>query len=401
MICNSCKKNIGRVNFCPHCGAKQNTTPPKRKKRPNGTGSIYKKNGKFQATTSSQKGDRVYLGSFDTEKQATQAINMFGAKSANIASTKITIEQIYFDYVSDNIEKLSEKAQETYKLAWVRLEPLWKTSIFSLKLKTIQKVFDTYSVEHQKIDGNGNKIFLTHEGKETTLNTGFAKMQKALSKGTLKNMKILLAKIYKVAMANDWAIKDYSQFVNIETDTITQRNMSRFTKAELKSFFDLVNDFDYLDYIIIMSYTNFRVSEFLSLTKENYHITDSGVPYFQGGVKTQAGKNRVVPIHKDIQPLVANCIAKNGDTIFCDKDTLKEFNVSNFRYRFDKIIRELGFGSEFTPHSCRRTFSTLFSATGANEADLIALMGHTKIETDIHYYINQEVETLYNAINKI
>ena len=60
-----------------------------------------------------------------------------------------------------------------------------------------------------------------------------------------------------------------------------------------------------------------------------------------------------------------------------------------------------GFSRMYTPHSCRRTFSTRLSAAGVNDADLIALMGHTDIEIDYDHYINQEVETLYNAILRI
>ncbi|MFR3075617.1 MAG: tyrosine-type recombinase/integrase [Lachnospiraceae bacterium] len=51
-----------------------------------------------------------------------------------------------------------------------------------------------------------------------------------------------------------------------------------------------------------------------------------------------------------------------------------------------------GLTDELTPHSCRRTFSTRLSASGASETDLIALMGHTSIEVDRKHYINQEVK---------
>ena len=41
------------------------------------------------------------------------------------------------------------------------------------------------------------------------------------------------------------------------------------------------------------------------------------------------------------------------------------------------------------------------SAAGARQEDIIALMGHTNFDVDINHYINQETETLYNAIMKM
>ena len=65
-------------------------------------------------------------------------------------------------------------------------------------------------------------------------------------------------------------------------------------------------------------------------------------------------------------------------------------------------MEKLGFdGQGFTPHSCRRTFSTRMSAGGARGEDIAALMGHTDYEVDKKHYINQEIKTLYEAIQKM
>lgn len=159
----------------------------------------------------------------------------------------------------------------------------------------------------------------------------------------------------------------------------------------------------YADYIYIMCYLNFSVSEFLSLATEQYHVSEQGIPYFVAGIKSEAGKNRIVPIHPKILKMVENCIKNNGETIFCrihagseiGKSMIKDYFL---KYAFRPAMQAMGLGDEFTPHSCRRTFSTRMSAAGARAEDIIALMGHTDYKVDIDHYIIQEVDTLYNAI---
>lgn len=127
-------------------------------------------------------------------------------------------------------------------------------------------------------------------------------------------------------------------------------------------------------------------------------ITETGIPIFVAGKKTDAGTNRIVPIHPNIQGIVKDCISKGGKTIFCGSDG-EVLNKDNYlKYYFRPATRLMGLPDDLTPHSCRRTFSTRMSASGAREEDIIALMGHTNYDVDIKHYINQETETLYKAI---
>lgn len=150
-----------------------------------------------------------------------------------------------------------------------------------------------------------------------------------------------------------------------------------------------------------MCYLNFRLSEFLELTKDNFYISETKIPLFVGGKKTEAGTNRLVPIHPNIEKIVTKCIAKNGETIFCDENGKAMDNNKFRRNCFYPALDALGLPRTLTPQSCRRTFSTRMSAAGARQEDIIALMGHTDFAVDINHYINQETDTLYNAIKKM
>lgn len=297
--------------------------------------------------------------------------------------------------------------QKNYLLAWHRLQPIHKVNIVDLKTQQIQNVIDIYLKTHQQMNMKGELLYIGNKGEKTTKNTGVPKMVKPLSKGTVKQMVILLGKIYKVALANDWAMKDYSEYVSYSHigQSREGNNRSRFSDVQLAYLFDKLNSDigtdNYIDYIICMCYLNFRVTEFLSITPNQFYVSDDNIPYFQAGMKTEAGTNRIVPVHPKILSIVRNCLSRNGETVFCDKTNSKPLSYNKFRYHFDKNIKALGLSDEFTPHSCRRTFSTRLSASGASETDLIALMGHTSIEVDRKHYINQEVKTLYNSLTKM
>ena len=199
-------------------------------------------------------------------------------------------------------------------------------------------------------------------------------------------------------MKEDIVNKDYATFIELPEQEET--TATRFTEVQLELIKQNICKVPYMDYIYIMYYVNFRVSEFLELTPDRYKVTDSGIHYFVGDKKTDAGKDRIVPIHPKIQQLVQKCIENGGETIFCriheGSETGKPMNKDYFlKYAFRPAMQAIGLGDEYTPHSCRRTFSTRMSAAGAREEDIIALMCHTDYKVDIDHYIIQEVDTLF------
>lgn len=78
-----------------------------------------------------------------------------------------------------------------------------------------------------------------------------------------------------------------------------------------------------------MCYTGFRIAEFLELTSFSY---DSISKTLRGGKKTAAGKNRIVPIHPKIQPIIENWISKKGKLFFVkmmEPPILQSISVKN------------------------------------------------------------------------
>lgn len=396
-----CNKELpDDYGFCPYCGKNQSEVRRKEPKRPNGTGSIYiRKDNKSKpyAAASSLSGKQVYLGSFATRTEAIQALKEYEYNP--VTSYNITLEQLHEEWQKIAYKKLGKSVQQNYNSAWYKLRPLYKRKFRDIRTGEMQAIIDFYEAPHHEIGVEGKPKYIDSNGKGTYTVTDTPKMSNGLKFSALHKIKCLLTSMYNYAMKNDIVNKNYAEFIELpEKNEISK---SRFTDIQLEKLRQNIGIIPYADYIFAMCYLNFRISEFLELTVDSYHISETGIPVFIGGKKTEAGTDRLVPIHKKIQPIVQSCIEKHGETVFCDEDG-RALTSDRFRKQcFYPAIQTLGFPDDLTPHSCRRTFSTRMSAAGARQEDIIALMGHTNFDVDINHYINQETETLYNAIMKM
>lgn len=389
--------------FCPYCGKNQTSSKQKVRRRTKGTGSIYlRKDNKSKpyAAASSVTGKQVYLGAFATKREAENALKDYEYNPVN--GFNMTLEQLHEKWMKTKAyAKLGDSVKSNYASAYIKLKPLYKRKFRDLRTSDYQYIIDYYDNPHHEVGAGGKLKYLDKNGKGTYKVTNTPKICEGLGYSALHKVKCLLTTLYTFAMKEDIVNKDYATFIELPEQEET--TATRFTEVQLELIRQSVGKVPYMDYVYIMCYLNFRVSEFLELTPDKYKVTDSGIHYFVGGKKTDAGKDRIVPIHPKIQQLVQKCIENEGETIFCRMHEGSEFgkamNKDYFlKYAFRPAMQAIGLGDEFTPHSCRRTFSTRMSAAGAREEDIIALMGHTDYKVDIDHYIIQEVDTLYNAI---
>ena len=389
--------------FCPYCGKNQSSDKPKSRRRTKGTGSIYihkDSKSKPYAAASSVTGKQVYLGAFATKREAENALKDYEYNPVN--GFNMTLEQLHEKWMKTKAyAKLGDSVKSNYASAYIKLKPLYKRKFRDLRTSDYQYIIDYYDNPHHEVGAGGKLKYLDKNGKGTYKVTNTPKICEGLGYSALHKVKCLLTTLYTFAMKEDIVNKDYATFIELPEQEET--TATRFTEVQLELIKQNVGKVPYMDYIYIMCYVNFRVSEFLELTPDRYKVTDSGIHYFVGGKKTDAGKDRIVPVHPKIQQLVQKCIENEGETIFCRIHGGSEFgkamNKDYFlKYCFRPAMQAIGLSDEYTPHSCRRTFSTRMSAAGAREEDIIALMGHTDYKVDIDHYIIQEVDTLYNAI---
>lgn len=272
-----------------------------------------------------------------------------------INADKKTFSEIYeafFDrkYGPNATKKLSKQSVNSTKAAYKRLSKL-----------------------HNKIFEN-----ITHKEMQDIIDQCDTKA------ATRENMISLLHQMYRYASLFEGIEKDYSiglQVGNAEED----EHGVPFSENDLRILWNNQND-PVVEFMLIMCYSGFRISAYLTIE------TNTKEWYFKGGVKTDAGKGRIVPIHTAIRPLVEKRLKRDRAML----------NVSAFVYRdyMYKKLEELNI-DHHTPHDCRTTFSCLCEKYEVKENDRKRMLGHKFQDITNKVYSHRELEDLRTEIEKI
>lgn len=217
----------------------------------------------------------------------------------------------------------------------------------------------------------------------------FIDNQKGLKKGSLKAILVLFNQMYKYAIYAEIASENKSKFVKINKEDDTEHGTA-FSEQELKILWKNSANID-VQLILIMCYSGWRIGEL-----ENLEV-NLDKRFFQGGSKTKAGKDRIVPIHPCIYNFVKSRIDTDGTLLNMNKVTYRMF-------RFYPILEKLGIigTPKHTPHDCRHTFSALCEKYGVRENDRKRMLGHS-FGNDVTnaVYGHRTLEELRSEIEKI
>jgi len=114
----------------------------------------------------------------------------------------------------------------------------------------------------------------------------------------------------------------------------------------------------------------------------------------QGGAKTRAGKDRVVPIHSRILPIIQKRVSSGGEYLFGDNGN-KVSTTQYYKY-WNEIMQTLNI--KHTPHECRHTFRSRLDSAGANKRCIDLIMGHKSKDVGERVYTHKTVQELKDAI---
>lgn len=209
-------------------------------------------------------------------------------------------------------------------------------------------------------------------------------IEKGLKHSSLELLKNLYVQMYKYADANNLCDKKYSDYVKIGIPDDDEHGVP-FSDEDLKILWKHKDD-DIVKVLLINCYSGFRISEFINLEvnlKERY---------FFGGLKTDAGKNRYVPIHSAIFPLVEYMIKKYDRILFRSADV--------FREKMYETLDMLGI-EKHTPHDCRHTFNMLCDKYKVNDRDKKLMIGHAFKDVTNKVYLHRSIEDLRKEVQKI
>ncbi len=150
--------------------------------------------------------------------------------------------------------------------------------------------------------------------------------------------------------------------------------------------------------ILISLYTGIRPSEILEIKNINVFLDDN---YMIGGMKTEAGTNRVIPIHHLIKPIIEELYDPNNKYLISENGNQKP--LKKYEEEFKEFMIELGLESkEYLPYCTRHTFATKADECGFKEAILKTIIGHSlKNDVTNSVYIHRKKELIINEIEKL
>ncbi len=202
------------------------------------------------------------------------------------------------------------------------------------------------------------------------------------TQGAIKN---LWGHLDKFAMELDIVNKCYSDLLT--SDPIPETTKEVFTNEEIQIVWDNQN-IPWADSLLFFLYTGFRISEMLAIRIENVNLTEQTI---QGGTKTAAGKNRIVPIHSKILSIVQKRFEQSkGGYLF--EYNHKKMNETQYRVFWAELMKTLNMNH--TPHECRHTFRSRLDSAGANKVCIDRLMGHKSKGTGERVYTHKNIEEL-------
>lgn len=282
-----------------------------------------------------------------------------GAEEKHPETHKLTFSEVYEQFYKWKFPegtKASYSSMESYRTAYLNCVSLHKRIFENLKAPDLQDVIDKCTLKKQS-----RNIILT-----------------------------LFKQMYKYAVYSEIVSENKALYVQVNADDDTEHG-TPFSDWEMQMLWGNADDPE-VQLILIMCYSGWRIGEVLSLD-----IIDLKQKYYQGGSKTKAGKNRIVPIHSAVYEFVKNKVESQG-----------KLCVYTQKYHRDKFfyptLERLGItgNPKHTPHDCRHTFSVLCEKYNVRENDRKRMLGHS-FGNDITnaVYGHRTLEELREEIEKI
>ena len=289
---------------------------------------------------------------------------------------------------------IKEEVKYVDSLSFAEMYRRWKEYRMGLKSNPSASTWRTYEAGYKHLHQLHKRPFTSIKANE---------MQEIInayndrSKSTVKAMGIVLRGMYNYARMNKFITEDVSEFLIYEWSEPKEELHKSFSTEELNILWKNLGKIENVDLLLIYIYTGVRPIELLTILTENVHLEER---YFVGGVKTEYGKNRIIPIADKIFPLVEKYYNPDNKYLISTKRN-KHFQYKFYYYHvFMPLMKTLSF--DHLPHDTRHTFASMMDSAGANVVCTKLIMGHSmKGDITKSVYTHKTVEELLFEVNKI
>lgn len=340
----------------------------KRKKRmrlPNGLGSVHKiGDGKsrrkpwrarvparveFNAETGKATQKYITVGYYETEIEAIEALMEYRKNPYTLEAATCTFEDVFEMWKAKKYPEISKHGQYGYNAAFKNSEPIHKMKIRDIRAFHLETIMENIEGKFQ----------------------------------VQARLKTFWGQVFKYAMEHDIIQKDYSKFVKTrDKDEGTKR--TDIPEEDREKLWQAIDAGDHdAEIAMIYIYTGMRPSELLEVKKEN---VDLKARIMVGGLKTDAGRDRRIPIHSCILPFIERLMQTDGEYLIMQQGKKGPKQMTYRRFKDDHwnpLMERMSM--DYTAHYGRHTMSTMMRVAGIEEDIRKLILGHKNADITDRY----------------
>ncbi len=356
MKCKKCRAEIPDNSiYCLYCGTKQVQEKRKALKRANGTGTVYRLQGRRKRPWTAAK-NRVVIGYYETKTAALEALERLSGRTIE-ERYNMTFEEVFEAWKAEHYKEITNAGKASYNRAFDVFAPLHKKRFRDLRTADFQGVIDKYI--HQ-------------------------------SHSTVSKHKQLVTQMSQWAIREELISTNFAAFVKLPENVKKEKEI--FSDADIAKL--EADGGETAKVTLMLIYTGMRIGELFSLPLEDYHEN-----YVVGGEKTAAGRNRIIPIRPEGRGYFAYFAGKAGGPLLLS-GYIGQHIPNNFRKRdFYPLLDRLGIERK-TPHATRHTYASRARRDGMPPEILQKILGHADYTTTANIYVHTDIEELLKAVEK-
>lgn len=322
---------------------------------------------------------RKTMGYFPSRQAAMIALAEYNKTPYDIDAATVTWLDAWNKWGPAAIENAGKSLAAQLRISHNRCAPLYDLKMKDVRKAHMQNILDSIS----------------HMGETTQA-----------------RVKYVMQQNFKWALENDIIAKDYSQFLTISVKKKEEALHFPYTTEEIRKLWTCKNKLFPFAYgknvtattvqaanaILVLLYTGMRVMELGELRAADVHLDDRYIDL--QGTKTQAAK-RIVPIHKDIVPVIEALLADGGEYLVVNGHGMP-ITYDQWKRRILSPVNKI-IGAEHTLHDTRHTFISAAERSGldANSIILKRIVGHSTAANTTALYTHKNIADLVAAIDKV
>lgn len=344
----------------------------KRLKLPNGYGSVSLRNDRRRRNPYVVKvtisGKQKAIGYVATYEEGLIMLADYHKDPTKFITNNATFADVYKLMAAEKYPQIAPVTAKNYETAYRHCERIHQKRFADLRPADLQQVIKD-----------------AHDAK--------------LGNGSQRKIRQVMHHCYAYAIKYEIinSAVDYSQYVDIDKHVIKVPK-NPFNTRQLNRVRALINADSPLARwamtVIMLCYSGARPSEFLSVEKSDVKLSQR---YFIiRDSKTEAGKNRPVPISKKALPFYEWWMAQPGKNLITND---KGFSIPyrTYRLKFKAVMKDAR--CKHTPHECRHTCATWLDNAGANELAIKKILGHAAKGVTQKVYTHKSIAQLRKAID--